>query len=101
MSVSSKFCKLRNVRSLNSRTLRRLRFLSFVSQYFKNIETRAKRKPYHYCNHQYTFFVYLLPHLFFLKGAKQPVSKTPLTYFSKAEEIGLPAGLSAPVREAT
>ena len=84
MSVSSKFCKLRNVRNLNSRTLRRLRFLSFVSQYFKNIETRAKRKPYHYCNHQYTFFVYLLPHLFFFKGCQTTCFKNSSYIFFKS-----------------
>ena len=52
--------------SFNFRTLSRLRFLSFASRYFKTIQTRAKKNPCHCCYHQYTFFLYLLLHLFFL-----------------------------------
>ena len=44
----------------------------------------------------YTFFVYLFIHslfvcffFFFSQSAKQPVSKTPHTYFRKAEEFGV------------
>ena len=69
--------------SFNFRTLSRLRFLSFASRYFKNIQTRAKKNPCHCCYHQYTFFLYLLLHLFFLIVCQPTCFKNSSYIFSK------------------
>ena len=70
--------------SFNFRTLSRLRFLSFASRYFKNIQTRAKKNPCHCCYHQYTFFLYLLLHLFFLIVCQPTCFKNSSYIFSKS-----------------
>ena len=44
-------------------------------------------------------FFRLFIHLFFSQSAKQPVSKTPLTFFRKAEEIGITISVFAPTRK--
>ena len=59
-------------------------FCHLLLNTLKNIQTRAKRKPYHYCYHQHTFFVYLLPHLFFLKGCQTTCFKNSSYIFSKS-----------------
>ena len=96
-------------------------FLSLMVYFFSLLHLYR----YYYCYHQYTFFrlfiysfvsiiriitivtisihfffVYLFLY-FFPQSAKQPVSKTHLTYFRKAEEIGLTTIGSVYTREVT